>query len=186
MADCTQMCNGALFMLKRLIFFNYFCFTWVYTHNFCGFFELSVFRFLRVSCVWRYMSSTFTSAIVHSSRISYISLWYSPRFHTIVHPYLAVIVNPCAVGTPQGQCSTANLGACGVNYYCHVGATAPTTVCCAKTGERGWRFYVSIFGGWLPFLFPSLGFGFLMVCINFWRMCSWKVEQVMRKFSDEI
>ncbi|KAK0412618.1 hypothetical protein QR680_006311 [Steinernema hermaphroditum] len=48
----------------------------------------------------------------------------------------ACVVNPCARGFPyrnQGvtqQCSAANQAICPAGYYCHVGATAQTSVCC--------------------------------------------------------
>ncbi|TKR89709.1 hypothetical protein L596_013771 [Steinernema carpocapsae] len=46
------------------------------------------------------------------------------------------MVNPCARGVPyrnQGitvQCSAANQNVCPAGYYCHVGASAQTSVCC--------------------------------------------------------
>ncbi|KAK0411672.1 hypothetical protein QR680_005774 [Steinernema hermaphroditum] len=47
-----------------------------------------------------------------------------------------VFVNPCAMGTPQMDdwtpvaCSAADPSVCGPKFFCHIGATEETTICC--------------------------------------------------------
>uniref|UniRef100_A0A914XM30 BPTI/Kunitz inhibitor domain-containing protein n=1 Tax=Plectus sambesii TaxID=2011161 RepID=A0A914XM30_9BILA len=52
-----------------------------------------------------------------------------------------VFENPCLKGEPANDyegnprtCSASRPDGCGADYYCHVGATAETTVCCPSVG----------------------------------------------------
>lgn len=92
--------------------------------------------------------------------------------------FVSVFSNPCAAGNPARDsnqnivtCSVANMAVCPSGFFCHIGATEQTTICCPGnanpcteprmpgTGDASLpRFvYNSLTQQCLPFIYTGIG-----------------------------